>query len=76
MVKDMVLPYQLTDGALFNYGSDSHDFSVAGSTGQEATMYDGRIAINFIKNSHYDIVIGPNQTKVEALASLMAAEIN
>ena len=75
MLKDLVLPYQLTSGALFNYGSDSHDFSVAGSTVQEATMYDGRIAINFIKNNHYDIVIGPNKTKVEALASLMAAKI-
>lgn len=75
MVSDFVSTYQLGKGALFNYGADSHDFSVLGGSGQEATMFDGRVAINFIKNNHYDVIIGPNKSKIEALATLLAGEI-
>jgi hypothetical protein len=75
MAEDYILPYQLSSGALFNYGLDNHDFSIAGGSGKEATMADGRVAINFIKNSHYDVLIGPNKMKVESLISTMADKI-
>jgi len=76
MAEDFLAPYTLSSGAtLYVYGSDSHAFGVTGGNGQEATMGDGRIAINFIKNNHYDVIMGPNQAKIEALASIMAGKI-
>jgi len=75
MVDNLSLPYKPSTGALFNYGADSHPFSISGGTGQEATMADGRVAINFVKNNNYVVVIGPNQQKIEALAQIMAGKI-
>ena len=75
MAEVFVVPYQLVTGALFNYRADSRDFQVLGGSGKEATMADGRVAINFIKNYHYDVIIGPSKTKIEALASLLAGKI-
>jgi len=74
MVYDFAPSYQLGNGALFNYGSDSHDFSISGGSGQEATLFDGKVAISFVKNNHYDVIIGPNKAHVEALAQEMAAK--
>lgn len=75
MTEDFILPYQPTESALFNYGADSQAFSVFGGSGKEATMPDGRVAINLIKGYHYVVVIGPNKVKVEALATSMAGKL-
>ena len=75
MVSDLPLPYLPSTGALFKYSADSHDFSVSGAPGKEATLADGRIAVNFLKSYNYVVVIGPNQQKVEALAIEIAGKI-
>jgi len=74
MVYDFVASYQLGNGALFNYGPDDHDYNISGGSGKEATLFDGKVAINFVKNNHYDVIIGPNKAHVEALAQIMAAK--
>ena len=75
MISDLALPYQPGSNALYKYGADSHDFSITGGAGKEATLADGRIAINFSKGYNYVVVIGPNQTKIAALAGAIAAKI-
>lgn len=75
MVDSLFLPYTPANGALFNYGLDSHTFQIFGGAGKEATMADGRFAINFIKNNNYIVVIGPSQAKVEVLATTLASKI-
>lgn len=75
MAEDFTASYDLSGVTLYNYGADSQTLSVSGGTGQVATLADGRVAINFIKNNHYDVVIAPNRVKAEALASIMAAKI-
>ena len=76
MVNDFAPSYQLGNdiGTFFNYGSDNHNFSIAGGSGEEATLFDGRLALSFVKNNHYDVIIGPNKARVEALAQIMAAK--
>lgn len=78
-VSDLSLPYVPGNGALFQYGNDSHDFNISGGLAKEATMADGRTAINFLKaahaGSHYVVLIGPNQNKLEKLAADLAAKI-
>jgi hypothetical protein len=75
MVSDLALPYAPATTALFKYGADSHSFTLANAAGQEATLADGRIAINFIKGSNYVVIIGPNQAKLETLATNLAGKI-
>jgi hypothetical protein len=75
MVSNLALPYAPASTALFKYGQDSHDFSISGGLGQEATLADGRVAINFIKGSNYVVIIGPNQAKIEALTTIVAGKI-
>jgi len=59
----------------YTYGSNSQAFAIIGGQGKEGTMFDGRIAINFVKNGHYVVVFGPNKQKIEALANLVAQKI-
>jgi hypothetical protein len=75
MVSDTAYPYNLPTSSLFKYGADSHNFTVAGGLGQEATLSDGRLAINFIQGKHYAVIIGPNKQKIEALTNLLAQKI-
>ena len=75
MVEDLVAAYPFSAGALFSYGVDSHDFAVAGGSAKEASMADGRSAINVVKGNHYLVLIGPNQAKIEKLALRLAAKI-
>jgi len=75
MVDYLTLPYMPSDSALFNYGSDNHIFPISGGAGREATITDGRTAINFIKGYNYIVVIGPETPKVEALATALASKI-
>ena len=74
----MVSVLPLSDAAtktLFNYGVDSHYFALAGISAQEATMLDGKVAINFIKGNNYVIVMGPDKKKIETFALAIAAKI-
>ncbi len=75
MIDDLLLPYNPPTGALFIYGSDSHSFNIHDGAGKEATIADGRTAINFVKGYHYIVVIGPNKTDTENLASNLANKI-
>jgi hypothetical protein len=75
MVSDLSLPYPPSSTALFKYGADSQAFSIIGGQGQEATLTDGRVAINFIKSSNYVVIIGPNRSKIETLAVDLAGKI-
>lgn len=75
MVDYLTLPYMPSDGALFSYGSDSHTFPISGGAGREATIADGRTAINFIKGYNYIVVVGPKTSKVESLATTLASKI-
>lgn len=59
----------------YTYGSDSHAFSIAGGQGKEGAMFDGRVTVSFVKNGHYDVIMGPNRQKIEALANLMAQKV-
>jgi hypothetical protein len=72
----MVSDLQADAGALaYTYGSNSHAFDIAGGQGKEGIMFDARITINFVKNGHYVVIIGPNKQKIEALASLASQKI-
>ena len=75
MISDSSLPYPPASSALFQYGTDSQVFSIIGGQGQEATLADGRVAINFIKSSNYVVIIGPNRSKIETLAVDLAGKI-
>ena len=75
MVSNQSLAYNPPLGSLVVYGSDVHSFIIPGGVGQEATMTDGRVAINFIKGHNYVVIIGPNPQKIENLAALVAGKI-
>ncbi len=75
MIDNLLLPYQPAAGALFKYGANSRAFQISSGAGKIATITDGRTAINFIKGDHYVVVIGPDQARVEALATALANKI-
>ncbi len=75
MVSDFSSSQNLAGSTLFTYGSDSHDFAIPGGRGKEGAMFDGRTAINFVKNNHYIVIVGPNREKIEALALAVANKI-
>lgn len=75
MIDNLLLPYTPSKGALFNYGLDNHNFQIPNGIGEEATMVDGRTAINFIKGHHYIVVMGPDQVKIETLSLALANKI-
>jgi len=67
--------FSLANGDLYVYGTSSHPFDIVGGRGQEGTMFDGRIAINFIKGNNYTVIMGPNRQKIEALAQLVVQKV-
>ncbi len=75
LVMILIVNNSNSSNTLPSYGANIKPFDIKGGTGQEGTMPDGRITINFIKNSFYAVVIGPGQSEVEKLAQIISSKL-